>query len=99
MRMRHMAWTAAVLATMLLAACDSKKDDADAYAACIAYAKKPGFKFAAAEFAALDKSKVNSLQDGTVAVVVPIKLAGKDATYDCNAQKQQDGTFKVNYTN
>ena len=88
-----------VLAAGLLAACDSKKDDAAAYEACIAHAKKAGSKFAAAEFAALDKSKINSLQDGTVAVVIAYKLDGKDAIADCNTQKQQDQSFKVNYSN
>jgi hypothetical protein len=80
-------------------ACDSKKDDAAAYEACIAHAKKSGSKFASAEIATLDKVKINSLQDGTVAVIIPIKMGGKDAVYECNAQKQQDNTFKVNYTN
>jgi hypothetical protein len=97
--MQMMRPVAMIAAVCLVAACDSKKDDAAAYEACIAHAKKAGSKFATAEFAAFDKVKVNSLQDGSVAVVVPIKLDGKNATYDCNAQKQQDNTFKINYTN
>jgi hypothetical protein len=88
-----------LLAAVLLAACDSKKDDAAAYETCIAEAKKPGSKFAAAKFPALDKAKINSQQDGSVGVAVPVEIDGKEVTYNCNVQKQQDNTFKVNYTN
>lgn len=84
-------------AALALAACGSaKEDDAKAYATCLAFAKG---KLPKAEFVAQDKAKINSLQDGTVAVVIAYKLDGKDAIVDCNTQKQQDNTFKVNYSN
>ena len=84
-------------ASVALAACGgAKEDDAKAYNACLTLAKT---KLPKAEFAALDKAKMNSLQDGTVAVVIPYKLDGKDANVDCNTQKQQDQSFKVNYSN
>ena len=85
------------IAAATLAACGgAKEDDAKAYNACLTFAKA---KLAKAEFAAQDKAKINSLQDGTVAVVIPYKLDGKDAIADCNTQKQQDNSFKVNYSN
>jgi hypothetical protein len=100
---KMMPWTKALvvsLASLCIAACgDSKKDDLAAYEACVANAKKAGSRFEKAEFSPFEKAKINSLQDGTVAVIVPIKLDGKDAILDCNAQKQQNNTFKVNYTN
>src|SRR5262245_23656690 len=84
-------------AALALAACGgAKEDDAKAYNACLTFAKG---KLPKAEVAAQDKAKINSLQDGTVAVVIPYKLDGKDAIADCNTQKQQDNTFKVNYSN
>jgi hypothetical protein len=88
-----------VLAAGLLVACDSKKDDAAAYETCVTEAKKPGSKFASAKFPALDKAKINSQQDGSVGVAVPVEMDGKEVIYNCNVQKQQDNTFKVNYTN
>ena len=84
-------------AAVALAACGgSKEDDIKAYTACLTLAKT---KLPKAEFAAQDKAKMNSLQDGTVAVIIPYKLDGKDAIADCNTQKQQDQSFKVNYSN
>ena len=88
---------AALGATLALAACGSaKEDDAKAYNACLTMAKG---KLPKAEFVGQDKAKINSLQDGTVAVVIAYKLDGKDAIVDCNTQKQQDNSFKVNYSN
>ena len=88
---------AALGATLALAACGSaKEDDAKAYSACLAMAKG---KLPKAEFVAQDKAKINSMQDGTVAVIIAYKLDGKDAFVDCNTQKQQNDTFKVNYSN
>ena len=84
-------------AALALAACGgAKEDDAKAYATCLAFAKA---KLPKAEFVAQDKAKINSLQDGSVAVVITYKLDGKEAFVDCNTQKQQDNTFKVNYSN
>ena len=87
----------AIGAALILAACGgSKEDDLKAYTACLNLAKT---KFPKAEFVAQDKAKINSLQDGSVAVVIAYKLDGKDAIADCNVQKQQDQSFKVNYSN
>lgn len=83
--------------SLALAACgDSAKDDAAAYNACLTLAKS---KLPKAEFVAQDKAKINSLQDGTVAVIIGYTNEGKAANVDCNVQKQQDQSFKVNYSN
>lgn len=83
-------------AALVLVACgDAKEDDAKAFNTCLVFAKG---KLPKAEFVAQDKAKINSMQDGTVAVVIAYKLDGKDAQVDCNVQKQQDNSFKVNYS-
>jgi len=87
----------AIGAALALAACGGgKEDDAKAYATCIAMAKA---KLPKAEFVAADKARINSLQDGSVAVVIDYTLDGKKAFVDCNVQKQQDQSFKINYSN
>jgi hypothetical protein len=87
----------ALSAAFALAACGSgTKDDQDAYNACLNYAKA---KMPTAEFVPFEKARINSMQDGTVAVIIDYKLDGKAAFVDCNTQKQQNQTFKVNYSN
>jgi hypothetical protein len=56
---------------------DAKQDDASAYNACLQQAKS---KLPKAEFVPLDQSKINSMQDGTVAVVIGYKNEGKNGT-------------------
>ncbi len=65
-----------------------------AYEACVAWAKKQE-KYAAAEMAPQDKSQIAGMQDSSIAVVIPAKVAGEDAKIECSVVKNQDGTMSV----
>jgi hypothetical protein len=79
--------------TIAFAACgDSGENNKKAYDACVAWAKTQE-KFANAEFAAQDKAQIAGMQDSSIAVVIPVKIAGQDDRVQCSIVKQQDGTF------
>jgi len=93
-RWHSIAATAAL--ALLVAACgDSGKDERGAYEACLALAKKAGSPLAQAQFAKFEDSKAAGMQDSSIGVIIPYELAGKKGSYQCNAMKQQDGSFKV----
>lgn len=85
------------LAGLTLGAClkSSGGQDKLAYDACLASAKKDT-KISAAAFATLEQSKITgSTGEEEIRVNIPYELDGKKALFQCIAQKQSDGTFKV----
>ncbi len=98
-RSRSGARNAAAMAAALglLAACGGgAKQDLAAYEACLASAKAAGSKIAGAKFATFDESKITgSTGEEEIRVNIPYELAGAKALFQCIAQKQRDGAFKV----
>ena len=85
------------LAGLTLGACGKSSGGQDklAYEACLASAKKDA-KIASAAFAALEQSKITgSTGEEEIRVNIPYELDGKKALFQCIAQKQSDGSFKV----
>jgi hypothetical protein len=81
--------------TLFAAACGGgSESNKKAYEACVAWAKKQE-KYAAAELAPLDKSQIAGMQDSSIAVVIPAKVAGADAKIECSVIKNQDDTMSV----
>ncbi|SRR6266571_7138686 len=87
---------AAALA-LALAGCASGKDDQAAFDVCMAAAKKDP-KYAKASFATREQSNIQaSTGDAGIRVNVPYELGGKKGLYQCIADKQVDGTYKVTF--
>jgi hypothetical protein len=92
-----LAAAAATVLALALAGCARGKDEQLAYDVCLAAAKKDG-KFAKAEFAAREKSNIQaSTGDSGIRVNIPYELDGKKGLYQCIADKQVDGTYKVTF--
>ena len=87
---------AAALA-LALAGCARGKDDQAAYDVCLAAAKKDP-KYAKASFASKEQSNIQgSTGDSGIRVNIPYELDGKKGLYQCIADKQIDGTYKVTF--
>lgn len=86
-----------LFAGLALGACGKSSGGQDklAYEACLASAKKDA-KIASAAFATLEQSKITgSTGEEEIRVNIPYELEGKKALFQCIAQKQSDGSFKV----
>jgi hypothetical protein len=86
-----------LFAGLALGACGKSSGGQDklAYEACLASAKKDA-KIASAAFATLEQSKITgSTGEEEMRVNIPYELDGKKALFQCIAQKQSDGSFKV----
>lgn len=86
-----------LFAGLALGACGKSSGGQDklAYEACLASAKKDA-KIASAAFAPLEQSKITgSTGEEEIRVNIPYELDGKKALFQCIAQKQSDGSFKV----
>jgi len=82
---------------LTLAACARGKDDQAAYDVCLAAAKKDPV-YGKAEFASREKSNIQaSTGDAAIRVNMPYELGGKKGLYQCIADKQIDGTYKVTF--
>lgn len=80
-----------------LGACAKGKDDKLAYDVCLAAAKKDG-RFAKAAFGTQQQSNIQgSTGDAGIRVNIPYDLDGKKGLYQCIAEKQTDGTYKVTF--
>lgn len=86
----------AAIAALALVACNkSSKQDELAYQACLDVAKKDA-KLGKASFASFADSKIaGSTGEEEVRVNIPYEMDGKKQLFQCIAQKQADGTFKV----
>lgn len=86
-----------LFAGLALVACGKSSGGQDklAYEACLASAKKDA-KIGGAAFATLEQSKITgSTGEEEIRVNIPYELDGKKALFQCIAQKQADGSFKV----
>jgi hypothetical protein len=87
---------AGVLA-VALAACAKGKDEQLAYDVCLAAAKNEA-NYAKAAFATKEQSNIQaSTGDAAIRVNIPYELDGKKGLYQCIADKQTDGTYKVTF--
>lgn len=84
------------LAGLALGACSkSSKQDQLAYEACLASAKKDT-KLSGATFSTFEESKIaGSTGEEEMRVNIPYEKDGKKQLFQCIAQKQPDGSFKV----
>jgi len=82
---------------LAITGCAKGKDEQLAYDVCLAAAKKDS-KFAKADFATKEKSNIQaSTGDSGIRVNIPYELDGKKGLYQCIADKQVDGTYKVTF--
>ena len=83
--------------TVLLAGCAKGKDEQLAYDVCLGAAKKEA-KYAKASFATKEASNIQaSTGDAAIRVNIPYELDGKKGLYQCIADKQTDGSYKVTF--
>ena len=82
---------------LALAGCARGKDEQLAFDVCLDAARKDP-KYAKAEFATKEKSNIQaSTGDAAIRVNIPYELAGKKDLYQCIADKQNDGSYKVTF--
>ena len=87
---------AAALLLPLLAACGERgKDEQAAYQVCLTNAKSDKIVGKAA-FESREKTNIQGAAgDAGLRVNIPYELDGKKGLFQCIAEKQTDGTFKV----
>jgi hypothetical protein len=94
---RRLAAAGALGLALALAGCAGGKDEQAAYDVCLAAAKKDP-KYAKATFATKEQSNIQgSTGESGIRVNIPYELDGKKALYQCIADKQADGTYKVTF--
>ena len=93
----HAVWLTALALALGVAGCTSGHDEQAAYDVCLAAAKKDP-KYAKASFAAKEQSNIQaSTGDSGLRVNIPYQLDGQKGLYQCIADKQRDGTYKVTF--
>jgi hypothetical protein len=94
---RRIGAASACALALTLAACAKGKDEQLAYDVCLAAAKKDG-KFAKGTFAPKEGSNIQaSTGDSGIRVNIPYEMDGKKGLYQCIADKQIDGSYKVTF--
>jgi hypothetical protein len=94
---KHLILSATLGFALVFAGCAKGKDEQAAYEVCMAAAKKDP-KYAKATFATKEQSNIQaSTGDAGIRVNVPFELDGKKGLYQCIADKQTDGTYKVTF--
>jgi hypothetical protein len=94
---QRLVMAGALCLALALAACARGKDDQAAYDVCLAAARKDA-KYAKASFASKEQSNIQgSTGDSGIRVNIPFELDGKKELYQCIADKQIDGTYKVTF--
>jgi hypothetical protein len=84
-------------AALALAACAKGEADKAAFEVCLAAAKKDP-KIGKASFASQAQSNIQaSTGDSGIRVNIPYELEGKKGLYQCIADKQADGSYKVTF--
>ena len=93
----RVAGASALALALVLAGCAKGKDEQMAYDVCLAAAKNDP-KYAKAALATKEKSNIQaSTGDAAIRVNIPYELDGKKGLYQCIADKQLDGTYKVTF--
>ena len=88
---------AAAACVLVLAGCARGRDEQLAYDVCLAAAKKDA-KFARAALVAKEQSNIQaSTGDSGIRVNIPYEMDGKKGLYQCIADKQPDGSYKVTF--
>lgn len=88
--------SACVLALSVVG-CAKGKDEQLAYDVCLAQATKDP-NYAKAKFATREQSNIQaSTGDSGIRVNIPYELGDKKGLYQCIADKQTDGTYKVTF--
>lgn len=86
-----------MLAVFGVAACSTGEAEQAAYNVCLAAAKKDP-NVGKAAFATKEQSNIQgSAGDSGLRVNIPYELGGKKGLYQCIAEKQSDGSFKVTF--
>jgi hypothetical protein len=94
---RRFAVGSALGLVLALAGCAKGKDEQAAYDVCLAAAKKDP-NVGKAEFATKQQSNIQaSTGDSGIRVNIPYELNGKKGLYQCIADKQVDGAYKVTF--
>jgi len=95
---QRIAAASATALVLTLADCaKTGKDEQLAYDVCLAGAKKDP-KYVKAAFATKENSNIQaSTGDSGIRVNIPYELDGKKGLYQCIADKQIDGTYKVTF--
>jgi hypothetical protein len=85
------------LLAAVLAGCAGGKDEQAAFDVCLASAKKDK-NYVSAAFATKEQSNIQaSAGDSGLRVNIPYELDGKKGLYQCIADKQADGSYKVSF--
>jgi hypothetical protein len=81
--------------TVAIAGCAKGEADLAAYNVCLEAAKKDP-KYGKAKLATKEQSNIQaSTGDSGIRVNIPYELDGKKGLYQCIADKQSDGSYKV----
>ena len=97
MSIRRFAVAGALGVALALSGCAKGRDEQAAYDVCLEAAKKDP-NFGKAAFAAREQSNIQaSTGDSGIRVNIPYELNGKKGLYQCIADKQVDGTYKVTF--
>jgi hypothetical protein len=90
-------WIMTLALAAVLAGCAKGRDEQLAYDVCLAAAKKDK-NYAGASFAAREQSNIQaSTGDSGIRVNIPYEMGGKKGLYQCIADKQTDGSYKVTF--
>ena len=82
---------------LLIGACAKGEDEQMAYDVCLAAAKQDA-KLGRAAFSSREQSNIQaSTGDSGIRVNIPYDLDGKKGLYQCIADKQKDGSYKVTF--
>lgn len=97
MTTERLALAVTLALALALAGCAKGKDEQLAYDVCLESAKKDP-NLGKADFAGKEKSNIQaSTGDAAIRVNIPYELGGKKGLYQCIADKQTDGTYKVSF--
>ena len=95
--MQRFAVAGALALALALAGCARGKDNQLAYDVCLTAAKKDPL-YGKAAFATKENSNIQaSTGDSGIRVNIPYELDGKKGLYQCIADKQTDGSYKVTF--
>jgi hypothetical protein len=87
--------TLSLLVALILGGCAQGQDEQAAYEVCLAAGKKDA-KLGKAAFVARAQANIQgSTGDSGIRVNIPYELDGQKGLYQCIAEKQTDGTYKV----
>lgn len=96
-KIQRLTVAGALACTLVLTGCARGKDEQLAYDVCLEAAKKDQ-RYGKAAFAAKEQSNIQaSTGDSGIRVNIPYELDGKKGLYQCIADKQIDGTYKVTF--